>query len=429
MGVLKYINRIISKAVSESLLSNELRNTIYGYNGNGAPIYPNDTMTTYIEKGMAYNADLFSIVNYITTTAAQLPFCLYNEKGDKVEEHELLDLLKKPNEFTGSKNFIEAAIGFKLLTGNSYIWGNKILSGKIKELYVLPSHQVEIISGDSLNPVRSYKIMGTTYEFKKEEVCHIKTWNPDTLYLTGSNLYGMSPLKAALRLLTMSNDIYTANSRALQNGGAIGIVSSNENANGFGMSPEQASQAQESFEKKYAGSDKYGKVAFTSANIKYDKIGLSPQELMILESANFSFKAMCNVYKFPSVLLNNDSQSTYNNVIEAKKQLYIDVLIPELQYVLDSLNQWLVKENYKEKLTFKIDYSDIDILQKDMQTLATSLNAAWWIKGTDKQKAMGIQEDPALNQYFIPMGYQSLSDMNDGDVDELLKRLNITDYK
>ncbi len=59
--------------------------------------------------------------------------------------------LKKGEAF--GKIFIESAVGYKLITGNTYIWANRLESGKVAELVTLPSQYVAIISDGTINGV------------------------------------------------------------------------------------------------------------------------------------------------------------------------------------------------------------------------------------------------------------------------------------
>ncbi len=55
---------------------------------------------------------------------------------------------------------------------------------------------------------------------------------------------------------------------------------------------------------------------------------MSASDLSLIEQYNASIKDLCNIYSVPAVLLNNTESSTYNNVIEAKKTLYQNAVIP-----------------------------------------------------------------------------------------------------
>lgn len=419
---------------------NKLYQAQYSTLFNGQPIWDESKNETYIGKGYSYNADLFAIVNYIATTASVIPWKLYNMKDNgELEEkknHPLIDLIERPNNEMGQGLFINSLLGYKYLTGNSYIYAPRMESGlnkgQTKELYVLPAPLVEIIFGTTFDPVRGYSFKYSAdkegLEIRKEDVLHLKTWNPETNQY-GSNLYGMSPIKAALRLLTQSNESYTANVRAFQNMGAAGVFSREGDGD---FTEEQAKTLQRDWDIKRTGADNINKVLFSGANLKWQQLGLSPVDMAILESQKLSFRQFCNIFKFPSILLNDAEKATYNNIIEAKKILYQDVVIPDLRTLRDELNRWLVPSfnQGNEKLWLDPDFSGVEALQENLKEKAEWINSFPWITVTDKQRMMGVTEDKTMNKYFVPTSIMEYGgEITPEELEKELKRLGVSEYK
>ena len=127
----------------------------------------------------------------------------------EIEDTELHMLLDRPNPMQSYSSFITEVIAFGKLTGNRYIYGiapeSGANAGKYKEMYVMPSQMMEIVSGGIMQPVKSYRIeYNGQVDIPAEQICHIKDFNP---YYdgTGSHLYGQSPLRAGLRSMTTNN--------------------------------------------------------------------------------------------------------------------------------------------------------------------------------------------------------------------------------
>lgn len=400
------------------------------------PVWHQDNNHEYLSKGYNYNADLFSIVNYVATTASAIPWKLYTikENGElaEIKNHPLIDLMERPNPDMGQSLFINSLIGYKMLLGNSYIYAPKmdegLNKGKAQELHVLPADLIEIVFGNVFDPVKGYVFKyhpeKQKLEMDKKDVLHLKTWNPDSAF--GQALYGMSPIKAALRLLTKSNSAYASETKAFQNQGAAGIVSSEKDAD---LTLEQATKLKMDWERK-KGTEHANSVQFTSAPLRYLKIGLSPVDLNILESQKVSFRQFCNIFKFPSILLNDNEKSSYNNIVEAKKILYQDVIIPELKALRDEFNRWLVPA-YGQNLYLDPDFSGVEALQENMKEKAEWLNIAWWVKGVDKQRLMGITEDKELDKYFMPANIleHGAEPPTPENIEDELKKLGIEEYK
>ena len=103
---------------------------------------------------------------------------------------------------------------------------------------------------------------------------------------------------------------------------------------------------------------------------------------------------------------------TYNNVIEAKKSLYQNAIIPELNKVRDELNRWLAPA-YGEKIYIDFDYTNISELQEEMDKVVNQMNSAWWLTPNEKRQAMSYSIDAdneKLNDFYIPANLMPLED-------------------
>ena len=203
----------------------------------------------------------------------------------------------------------------------------------------------------------------------------MKYWSPD-YEGTGSHLYGLSPLHAGSRVVRQSNDAYTAQTALLQNSGAMGILAVDPDS----MTEEQASQLENQYYKKYGGPHKRGRIVITGANMDWKQIGMSAVDMNIIESQKFTLRDLCNIYQINSALLNDPDNKVYNNVKEARKALYYEKVLPELDTFRDELNRWLVAR-YNEKTggNFYIDYDleSVPALQADMKAVMEQVKDAW----------------------------------------------------
>ena len=174
---------------------------------------------TYINEGYRKNATIYSLINIITKAATTIPFQVYeiDNKTDykrykamtsglvdgnvlhkseilkkralvEIEDTELHMLLDRPNPMQSYSSFITEVIAFGKLTGNRYIYGiapeSGANAGKYREMYVMPSQMMEIVSGGIMQPVKSYRIeYNGQVDIPAEQICHIKDFNP---YYDGS---------------------------------------------------------------------------------------------------------------------------------------------------------------------------------------------------------------------------------------------------
>ena len=414
---------------------------IYNYLGDTIVWNPEND-DTYINKGYRYNSTIYSIVNLITKAATTIPFQIYQvEKQNDLKRYkaltsgefnpqaihnakliqknsmielegtELHELLERPNPAQSYNTWLSEIIAYGNLTGNRYIWGispdSGSNAGKYRELYVLPSQSMEIVSGGIFNPVKEYTLeYNGTIRIDADQVCHIKDFNP---YYdgTGSHLYGMSPLKAGLRSLDANNEALTTGVRYLQNQTARGVLMSDEGD----INEVQAKQLKEKFRQQYQGSDNAGDVVLSSKKLSWINFGLNASDLSLLEQYNASIKDLCNIYNVPVQLLNNTDSSTYNNMKEAKKALYQNAVIPEMLKIRDELNRWLIPQ-FGNNLFIDFDFTVIPELQEEMDKVVDQMSKAWWITPNEKRSAMSFgadEENEQMDQYYIPANLLPLS--------------------
>jgi len=363
---------------------NQLYQAMHRLFGNNMPIGMEDNLESYIKLGYAYNGDVFSIVNYITSTAAGVSWVLKRKKrGGKFEvitDHPIHELMSRPNPHQNNSLFIQSTLGYKLITGNSYnykVAADKGLKAGIPlQICVLPAHVTEIVGGSMQELISGYRLLfGLLDNIPADKVCHFKYWNPMTANLT--DLYGMSPMRAAAKIVVNSNDAFTANSKAFQNMGAVGIISQEVDANQQEsiLTQEQMNMIKRTWKREETGPENFNKVAFTSASIKYQQLGLSPVDLAILASLKLSFQQLCRVWRFPSVLLNDNENSTYNNVREARKALFTQVIMPELYNLQEGWHNFIVKP-FGEDLVYMPDTADIEELQENKKEQVEWLGSA-----------------------------------------------------
>ena len=438
----------------------EYNKAIYQFLGESIVWNPEND-DTYIKDGYRKNATIYSLVNIITNAATTIPFQVYEKVNEnevkrykaltsgsidansiykanlirknamvELEETELHKLLERPNAAQSYASWISELIAFGKLTGNRYIYGiapeTGMNQGKYKELYVMPSQIMEIVSGGIMQPVQKYRIeYQGAYDIPAEDVCHIKDFNP---YYdgTGSHLYGQSPLRAGLRSLTTNNEAVQTGVKYLQNQTARGILTSDEGD----LNEVQAQQLKDKFRKNFQGSDNAGDVIITPKKLSWVNFGLNASDVSLIQQYNASIKDLCNIYAVPVQLLNNTESATYNNMKEAKKALYQNCVIPELNKIRDELNRWLVPK-FGEKLFIDFDYSAIPELQEENEKVVDQLSKAWWVTPNEKRSVMNYgvdEENVALDNYYIPANLLPI-ETNEMPIPDPIDEMDINEEK
>ena len=405
---------------------------------------------SFVDDGYVANDIVYSIIKLITDKAKIAPFHVYkvvDEKAAKkykslaaqkdinLKELETLhkkayelytgdqrlnELLKYPNEEDCWSDLVEQWCGFKLITGNSFIYGKLIEAGnnqgKPYELFALPSQYMAIIANINVFPPTraGYQLYyGQMWSFDTKEILHDKYFNPQW-GVTGGQLYGQSPLRAAAKNLTRSNEAKTAAVASFQNGGPAGVLFMNDER--FDPTSGQAqAQALKTAVSQKGGSANFNSIAVSGYKVDWKQIGLSPVELNIIESEKWDLKALCNIYGVPSQLLNDSDSKTYNNQREGEKALTLRCAIPLLNSLTENLNRKLHTDWGYKGTNLYVDY-DLSVygeLEANKSEQTDWLDKAWWISPKQKLDIMNIEvpdyiPTEELEKLYIPTGLQTI---------------------
>jgi HK97 family phage portal protein len=437
-------------------LANELNRQLFRFH-RGMPISLDDTQNAYVEDGYELNPDVYSVVNGITKAAAAVPPIIHivkdqqkalkyrqisNTVKDKAtqgsidnllelkeqafeevddERDPLYKLINQPNPLQGYPEWYENMKGFQLITGNAYTHFIQLGDGTFGEMWVMPSQFTKIVADPTYETLIKGYIIDMYghdgHQLPAETVMHWKYWNPD-YDAVGSHLYGMSPLKAARRAIRLGNDGDQALSKALRNGGASGVVYPTD-PDLEQLTPMQRSQL-ETYLRSMQGPDNYKAWLVSNVKLGFEKFGMPPVDLEIIEAGKMTQRDICNVYNFPSELLNDPDNKTNANKSESRKQLYLDNVLPELTRDYAELNRSLVPVFNKatgKNYHLDFDVQAIDALNKDASEKVDWLSKAWWLTADEKRIEMGYQPVGDNNRY-IPMNLipDATTELTDDDI-------------
>lgn len=411
----------------------------------GQFVIDEDQSTTYIDKGFKSLPNLYGIISLITQKSSIVPhevFRITNQSKykrykaqmqsavttkdyanamvtkaqamDKVENTEIDNLLTNPNLYQSEENFYESLDGYLLLTGNAYIYGmttGLTSSGKKpSELHCLISPTVSIKAGESWrDPVLEYRLTYLTGDgIPAEEVGHIKYWNPISSFNKSEDLlYGMSPLKSCRTLLGKYREADIAQASMFKNMGVSGILSGDGS-----LQEQQALKLRDRWKQLYGGSAKAGDIAITSANVKWNQIGLSPVDLKIIEGKEEILGELCNVYHVPIGMFTKVN-STENNMVESRKMFITDAIIPLVERRKSIINRWLVPK-FDDKLVVEYDYTVFSEMNEDLEKLVASASQMYWINPNEKRALTNYDksEDPMMERFYFPANLIPLEDIS-----------------
>ena len=435
---------------------------------NGQYVGLSDNQASYITSGYEVNDIIYSIVNLITDKCKLPEWAVYkviDEDGYKkyksifsrkdisvldfkkgmeyrtkslelVNAGKLTELMKYPNEFQTMTELAGYFIGYKLLTGNSYLWAETLEAGanmgKPQSLTVLPAQYVTIIAQARQFPVSpiGYKILSIDQPFTKAQVLHDKFANY-SFDISGSHLYGTAPLKAALKRLSRNNNALKASDSAMQNGGLPGIIYMDDPRvlNGNVNPQDTRKQAEAVKDSLKRGPDRVGELATSGYKMGFVPIGISPVDLAVIESEKWDLKRFCSVFGVPAQLAGDDNTSTYNNVKEAEKALTSRVAMPLLVSLRNHINRKLSDDWGYKNTGYVVDFDQTVFteLQEDVAAKSTWVNQLRGLGPNEQRTLLGLEkiDNPLFDEQWIrtedgtPLSEWQIDDSGTNDTEDV----------
>jgi HK97 family phage portal protein len=357
----------------------------------------------YLEEGYLNNNHVYSIINRIASSGADIPVIIKNVLRDGeeeiVREGDFYNFVHNPNNENTYKSFTYQSLVYQLATGNEIQYGVKAVGFQhfserwnLAPQYIIPK-VTNLITGPQATSYK-YNYSGTDYNLDIEEVMHLKKFNPDPG--AENAVMGMSPLSAAYRTLVASNEIITADASLIKNKGAIGLLSSKGDR---ATTSEEGKQLDKALKNKIGGGDNYGSIKVTSGNFDFIKFAMSPADLQILESGVIKLRDLCSVYGVKSRMFNDPKGASYNNAKQDTKDFYINGVLPPLHSEIDHFNKFYVpgwNERDNSNYFIEPDISSIEALQDDKKLEA------------EKDKIVMDGINVILNMPISPEGKQKL---------------------
>jgi hypothetical protein len=200
-----------------------------------------------------------------------------------------------------------------------------------------------------------------------KELVIIKDFVPSftTLTFPGSKVKAMA--------LPINNIIGAYDSRRsiINNRGALGILSRDPGTGQYepmGISEDEKTQLQRDY-RKYGRLSHQWHLIITQATLKWQSMGYSVKDLMLLEEVEEDTRAICAGTNFPPFILGL-ADTTFNNMNSAEKGLYQNSIIPDANNYYDQLTDAFGLED--RNLFLYKNFEGVPVLQEDKKE-----NALW----------------------------------------------------
>jgi HK97 family phage portal protein len=364
-------------------------------------------------EGYLYNSIANACINRIATSIASVEPHLYKRtkggKLEKVESHPLLDLLENPNPAQSGKEFMEWLVSYFYVGGNAYIYGNRGITGKLKqptELQLLNPGQMKVQPGSGLFPsyyeyrprpqqdaIRYSVDQNTGYS----PVLQLKTFNPLSPW------EGISPMMAAAFGIDIFNSGNKWNKRLLDNDArpSGALVVKNADGSAQTLSEEQYQRLKEMIDQQMSGGSNAGRPLLLEGGLDWKEMSVNPKDLDFLNGKNSAATDIGLTFGVPSQLIGIPGSSTFANYEQAMLAFWTDTVIPRLCFILEALNRWLTPL-YGDDLYLWYDEEMIPALEPRRKEKADRINNSNYMTTNEKRRAMGLDDVEGGDAILVP---------------------------
>jgi HK97 family phage portal protein len=309
---------------------------------------------------------VYACIRVLTEAIASLPLITYErfDNGDKERARgfSLFRLLHDaPNPLMTSFELRELLVGHLCLRGNAYSFIERE-GGEVVALWPLHPDNVTVeVSGREL--LYKHQNDGTEKVYPMGDILHIRG-------LSSDGIIGYSPLTLLRDAFGFSKAVQEYSSSYFRNDASPGGILSTPAA----LSAQAVSNLREAWTTGHAGKGKHHRVAILDNDLKWQSVGISPQDSQLIESQKFSVVEIARVYRVPLNLVMDYERSTYSNVTEQNRSFLTHTLQPWLTRIEQAMIKSLLTESEKEK--YFIEHLTQGFLRADTKTRFESYQIA-----------------------------------------------------
>jgi HK97 family phage portal protein len=320
---------------------------------------------------------VYTAVRVCAQSAARVPLKAYREMTvkDKVERaevpgHPVARLLREPNAEMSGYRLIEATVAFKKLDGNAY-WMliRRGDNAAAEMLFCLRPDRVRIALRDNGS------ISGYLYRVGHEEIpIEPRDMIHHRQFSATQDHFGMGDLQAAINTIKDDFEVRKYNYNYFRNSaiprGALVTDSS--------VSNTEFKRISARWLRAHGGTDYAHKIAVFEKGMKWQDIGMKPQDMDFLSKAKINRNEIGSVFGVPPNKMNDFDSGKWNSESQ-ERQFMHDTIEPQLMEIADTtnLNMWKISGRVRsviEPIKTEFDTSQVPALKRERQEMEKAEN-------------------------------------------------------
>lgn len=289
---------------------------------------------------------VYACIRILAETIASLPLHTYkstNDGKEKARDHPIYYLLSDaPNPEMTSFVFRETLMGHLLLWGNAYAQIVRDGRGNVIALYPLMPDKMTVNRSERGEIYYVYNKEGQDYILHSYEVLHIPGLGFD-------GLVGYSPIAMAKNTIGMALATEEYGAKFFSNGANPGGVLEHP-----GVVKDPA-RVRDSWNSVYQGSTNSHKVAVLEEGMKFQAIGIPPEQAQFLETRKFQTEEICRIFRVPPHLVASLDRATFSNIENQSISFVDNTIVPWVSRLEQSMHKALFSEAEKRKYLIKFN--------------------------------------------------------------------------
>lgn len=379
---------------------------LFGRTTSGKPVNERTAMQT---------TAVYACVRILAEAVASLPLHVYEYQDDGgkklVHEHPLYYLLHdEPNPEMTSFVFRETLMSHLLIWGNAYAQIIRDGAGRVLGLYPLLPDKMEVQRDDWGNIYYVYSRNSDENPMFKE-YGNIKLKAEDVLHIPGlgfDGLIGYSPIAMAKNAVGMTLACEEYGASFFANGANPGGVLEHPGV------LKDPSKVRESWNSVYRGVNNAHKIAVLEEGMKYQQIGIPPEEAQFLETRKFQINEIARLYRIPPHMVGDLDKSSFSNIEQQSLEFVKYTLDPWVIRWEQSLQRSLLLPGEKGKYFIKLNVDGLlrGDYQSRMNGYAVGRQNGWFSANDirEMENMNPIPDEEGGNLYLVNGAMTKLAD-------------------
>lgn len=363
---------------------------LLGNNPTGVHVTP--------DNALKYTA-VYVCVRIISETLASLPLVVFEKltpRGRRrATNHYLYPLLhNQPNELMTSMVWRETCQAHILTWGNAYNYLDFNGRGQVTSISPLPPHRMEQVERTAGGLVYHYRLpAGGVVKYPEWRIWHIAGLGYD-------GLIGYSPVTMARRAIGLGIAADDYGAYFFGNGAQPGGVLQHPGS----LTDDAYKRLLASWENRHGGLSNSNRVALLEEGMKYEQIGIPPQDAQFLETRIKQSREIYSIYRVPPHMAGDMERSSYSTNTSGDVEFVSHTMRPWFVRWEQSIHSNLFTD--QDKLRYFAEFIAEGLLRGDIKTRFEAYSIArqnGWMSANDIRELENQNPIENGDMYLVPL--------------------------